>query len=77
MPRRFLVDLIPNINLIFEKIKFNFFVNYLTNKSKDTIKRKLNWGTLRKNFPELKILALRGIFLSFQKCHFFDMAQKN
>jgi hypothetical protein len=41
------------------------------------LKKKLIWGTLRKNFLEVKILALRGIFLSFQKCHFFDMAQKN
>ncbi len=33
MPRRFLIDLIPNVNAIFKRIRFNFF-NYLSNKSK-------------------------------------------
>ena len=40
-------------------------------------KRKLNWATFRKKFPWVKILALREKFLSLQKSHFFDMAQKN
>ena len=76
MPRRFLVDLIPNINAIFEKNKIKFFLNYLSHKSKYMTINKLNWDTLRKNFLWAKILALRGKFLNSQKIHFFDMGQK-
>ena len=76
MPGRFLVDLIPDINAIFKKIKFNFFLNYLSHKSKYMTIRKLNWDTLRKKFLWAKILALRGKFLNLQKIHFFDMGQK-
>jgi hypothetical protein len=39
-------------------------------------KRKLNWGTFRKKFPWVKILSLRGKFLSLQKCHFLTLLRK-
>jgi hypothetical protein len=39
-------------------------------------KRKLNWDTFRKKFPWVKILSLRGIFLSLQKSHFLTWLRK-
>jgi hypothetical protein len=39
--------------------------------------RKLNWGTLRKKISLGQNISIKGNFLSFQKCHFLDMSQKN
>jgi hypothetical protein len=40
-------------------------------------KRKLNWASFRKKTSWVKILSSREKFLSLQKSHYFDMAQKN
>jgi hypothetical protein len=62
VPRRFLVDLIPNINVIFEKIIFYVFFLIRIQQIKVHDDKKGQLESFSKNFNCVKILTLRGNF---------------